>query len=901
MGDKRQTKQRVVNVEGHDVIAWSLDGKQQERAAAEARGGGGGVAVAAGRKGGSVMKHRRQCQGCKRSVGQFLFCSKCPCVMHKFCVRAEGWGELLSDSSDSAADAEAAAAHDGLASQGDEEAEADWDEDEEDDDDDASDDDFRSSYLTPKHSAGTRQGLRQRAPPPQQVPAAWPARHKQHKAAAHGGLPPARASPGPLPRALHPDADADAVAHRAGHLHPDLWREVDGEVSGQGRLPGAEGAEEGAEEGAAARAAHGPGDRAVQDGAPHVLDKKHDSVAAGARSLEPLDLDLPAQAGGTRDVSTHGVGLGGQEVVLAGATATAGAAGPALQNGSNLTEMGAARDGKGESREGEGGKGAQAGQRHREMRERLARDADWRLFAKILDALLKKREGQHFDAPALDKLPPDEHANYTRVVQRPLDLACIHRRFRDGYYTRLWQLAADVRRVFSNAISYHTSEHATYKAGRRLRKYFSDVCSEVGLEMQQEGTVGEWPHDYLMYLKRLLKAKDVAAFLKPVDPADVPQYADVITRPMSLDVVSARLHNGTYLDATELAEDVRLTFNNAMVFNPTKHPVHTAAKRLLKAFEDQLAKLQMPRAAKASNAAANGTHARLRGAAGGRKRRGDKDDQAQGLGGGQGDVPQALRRSSVRWLCPHHRCVYSDRPASDCGGMLFRCFDCPAAFSDDYLHDGFEPLEVSRAFSTLNYLPPTSAEYIRCAKCVVAMGNASLEPPPELPAELPSSDDDDAAIAPAAVGRPTAERKDSESWTAGSRVRGEGEAAHVAKKVKRNQEQGNVSESVVGDDASWSAGADTSSGSSGSSGNSGSSWLQERQDQEHSKKQSQPRHPSAGGRRRRFDGQAASKTASREALDGLSRPSRNKRAARAHGARAETVKAPGLRHSPRRT
>ena len=40
------------------------------------------------------MKHRRKCQLCKRSVGEFLFCSKCPVIMHKFCVRAEGWGDL---------------------------------------------------------------------------------------------------------------------------------------------------------------------------------------------------------------------------------------------------------------------------------------------------------------------------------------------------------------------------------------------------------------------------------------------------------------------------------------------------------------------------------------------------------------------------------------------------------------------------------------------------------------------------------------------------------------------------------------------------------------------------------------------------------------------------------------
>ena len=43
--------------------------------------------------------------------------------------------------------------------------------------------------------------------------------------------------------------------------------------------------------------------------------------------------------------------------------------------------------------------------------------------------------------------------------------------------------------VFSNAISYHSSDHKMYKAARRLRKFFSDVALELALELQQADTV----------------------------------------------------------------------------------------------------------------------------------------------------------------------------------------------------------------------------------------------------------------------------------------------------------------------------------------------------------------------------------------------------------------------------
>ena len=51
------------------------------------------------------MLHRRTCQRCGRSVGEFLLCAKCPVVMHKFCVKAEGWGDF-DDSSNSAQEGE---------------------------------------------------------------------------------------------------------------------------------------------------------------------------------------------------------------------------------------------------------------------------------------------------------------------------------------------------------------------------------------------------------------------------------------------------------------------------------------------------------------------------------------------------------------------------------------------------------------------------------------------------------------------------------------------------------------------------------------------------------------------------------------------------------------------------
>lgn len=242
-----------------------------------------------------------------------------------------------------------------------------------------------------------------------------------------------------------------------------------------------------------------------------------------------------------------------------------------------------------------------------------------------------------------------------------------------------------------------------------------------------------------MQTKRLMKMKDARAFLTPVDPIadNCSDYLTVIQRPMCLNDVLHRLQNGSYAHAHEFAADVRLTFENAKTYNANKHPVHAAARRLLKTFDDHFAKLQLPRPSP-SAAAAKLVNVKGKANLGSRDAgaKGERLKDAEAVEVAQ-DAGNALsyRRSATRWLCPHHRCVHSNRPASDCGGMLFRCYDCPAAFSDDYLEDGFVPVDTSDAFRPLNYAPPTSAEYIRCVKCAVALANASLVPPGEKPAE----------------------------------------------------------------------------------------------------------------------------------------------------------------------
>ncbi|KAL4559783.1 hypothetical protein LXL04_031929 [Taraxacum kok-saghyz] len=76
-------------------------------------------------------------------------------------------------------------------------------------------------------------------------------------------------------------------------------------------------------------------------------------------------------------------------------------------------------------------------------------------------------------------------------------------------------------------------------------------------------------------------------FNTPVDVValKIPDYHTVIQHPMDLGTVKTKLMSGKYKDPWGFAGDVRLTFSNAMTYNPRGNDVHIMAETLSKFFE----------------------------------------------------------------------------------------------------------------------------------------------------------------------------------------------------------------------------------------------------------------------------------------------------------------------------
>lgn len=95
-------------------------------------------------------------------------------------------------------------------------------------------------------------------------------------------------------------------------------------------------------------------------------------------------------------------------------------------------------------------------------------------------------------------------------------------------------------------------------------------------------------------LTKLMKHKLSWVFNKPVDAValGLHDYHQIIKRPMDLGTVKSNLSKNLYSNPLDFASDVRLVFENAMLYNPRTDEVHGMADQLLTHFEELFRPIQ---------------------------------------------------------------------------------------------------------------------------------------------------------------------------------------------------------------------------------------------------------------------------------------------------------------------
>ena len=108
--------------------------------------------------------------------------------------------------------------------------------------------------------------------------------------------------------------------------------------------------------------------------------------------------------------------------------------------------------------------------------------------------------------------------------------------------------------------------------------------------------VGSIRDNFLPVIDDALKVQKICnIFGTPVDPVlyNLPDYFDIIKRPMDLGTIRRNIDTGLYRDASQLLADLNLTFDNAMLYNPKGTEIYTVAQQTKKQMEQKIKEITL--------------------------------------------------------------------------------------------------------------------------------------------------------------------------------------------------------------------------------------------------------------------------------------------------------------------
>ena len=101
---------------------------------------------------------------------------------------------------------------------------------------------------------------------------------------------------------------------------------------------------------------------------------------------------------------------------------------------------------------------------------------------------------------------------------------------------------------------------------QNLLKKLADEIEDEDVKM-----CDSWEKIAKQLMNALWKVRDAELFHKPVDPVElnIPNYYEIIKKPMDFSTVKKKLNNSTYTNLKEYCEDMDLIFNNCFLYNGT--------------------------------------------------------------------------------------------------------------------------------------------------------------------------------------------------------------------------------------------------------------------------------------------------------------------------------------------
>ena len=180
-----------------------------------------------------------------------------------------------------------------------------------------------------------------------------------------------------------------------------------------------------------------------------------------------------------------------------------------------------------------------------------------------------------------------ELPDYYQSIEKPISLTAIRRKIRQGTYPSLEVLGEDFDLMFNNCKSYNRQDSKLYKDGAKLQKVMATRLQELldgdldSVAMEAMETVRRSPKDPKEQLRKRLRLlfnsiyywansegiQPIGVFLEKPSRKDYADYYDIISEPIDMNMIDARIKGGQYRTEEELLADCKLMFSNCRLYN----------------------------------------------------------------------------------------------------------------------------------------------------------------------------------------------------------------------------------------------------------------------------------------------------------------------------------------------
>ena len=214
-------------------------------------------------------------------------------------------------------------------------------------------------------------------------------------------------------------------------------------------------------------------------------------------------------------------------------------------------------------------------------------DPFWRLFYGVRNFTTER--GVDISEAFVSLPSKRELPDYYQTITNPMSLNMIKKKIKTGDYSTLQDLAEDLELMFNNCKTYNRPDSKLWKDANKLQKVMTSKLQEIvdGVPPSEPDNVStpdklsSSPKDPKDSLKKKLKVlfnsifhwanedniQPIGVFMELPSKKDYPDYYEIISEPIDMNMIDAKIGKNQYKSEDEMISDCKLMFSNCRLYN----------------------------------------------------------------------------------------------------------------------------------------------------------------------------------------------------------------------------------------------------------------------------------------------------------------------------------------------